>query len=114
MKEKPIKQERVRSHERARGETGRKEGGRHPLILRTHAVGKRTRAYLPQRPIHIHDPVCTHAQKALALASYPLLFKLVCTHIVRMHAINLYSSGEEERRGSKQSVECAGEVSALN
>ena len=104
--------------ERAREGGWQKEGGRHPLILRTHAAGKRTRAYLPQRPIHIHDPgvharaksrantarthyaTGVHRRRALSL-----LFNVVCTHIVRMHAINLYGEKKRERereRGARR------------
>ena len=76
-------------------------------------------------------PVCTHAQKAARTPprtqhyatgvhrrrALSLLFNVVCTHIVRMHAINLYGEREREREGEggrEERVECAGEVSALN
>lgn len=39
-----------------------------------------------------------------------LLFNAMCTHIVRMHAINLYTQAREVHG----SAEYAGEVSALN
>lgn len=65
--------------------------------------------------VHARAKSRANAHTDTHAAALSLLFNVVCTHIVRMHAINLYGrfrgpggGGEEER------AECAGEVSALN
>lgn len=88
------------------------------MILRTHAGGKRTRAYLPQRDPYIFMIPGVHARaKSRAnahtdthAAALSLLFNVVCTHIVRMHAINLYGrfrgpGGGEGRRSAQNARE---------
>lgn len=69
------------------GGRGEKEGGRHPLILRTHAAGKRTRAYLPQRDPYIFMIPGVHARaksRANAHTDTPPRYRFCLTSCARI------------------------------
>lgn len=91
-------------------------------LTHTRCWKKDTRISSAKRPIHIHDPRCARTRKKPRerahrhAAALSLLFNVVCTHIVRVHAINLYGRfrGPGEGAGEEERAECAGEVSALN
>lgn len=111
---------------RSKDERGRERGERRWAasfdLTHTRCWKKDTRISSAKRPIHIHDPRCARTRKKPRerahrhAAALSLLFNVVCTHIVRVHAINLYGRfrGPGEGAGEEERAECAGEVSALN